>query len=271
MKLINLNSKKGVVSLFADFILKYIDPSLNSVIKVTDLTHFLVINGFTESSELLDLNKIKDDFISEYHELLSDVGYGETINLMDLIQYNKKITDTDNRHLWSTFYNSTRPLYHNEVCLASLSDKDYYSVDYNDGLIYEIDYNSIITPSKFYVTPFQVSSEFPNGYSLSMDRKLFYYSEYIANQIITPSMANKIDLYLTNKKNEDGEQIIDVRFNSPIPTESIKSMILDVFNFNMSDFDSYLEGYDFCDDIKKPTEVKPWLVRDVNPKDLIVF
>ena len=62
MKLINLNSKKGVVSLFADFILKYINPSLNTVIKVTDLTHFFVINGMTESTELLDLNKLKDVF-----------------------------------------------------------------------------------------------------------------------------------------------------------------------------------------------------------------
>lgn len=271
MKLINLNSKKGIVNLFADFVLKYIDHSLNTVIKVTDLNHFLVINGITESSELLDLNKIKDEFISEYHSLLTDVGYGETINLMDLIQYNKKIIETPNRHLWSTFYNSTRPIYHTEVCLSSLSDKDYYSVDYTDGLVYELDYNSVITPSKFFVTPFQVSSEFPHGYSLSMDRNLFYYSEYIANQIISPSMANKIDLYITNKKNEDGEQIIDVRFESPISTEAIKSMILDVFSFNMSDFNTYLEGYDFCDDIKKPTEVKPWLVRDINPKDLIVF
>jgi hypothetical protein len=79
------------------------------------------------------------------------------------------------------------------------------------------------------------------------------------------------DEWMFNKKNEEGEQIIDVRFESPISTESIKSMILDVFSFNMSDFNTYLEGYDFCDDIKKPTEVKPWLVRDINPKDLIVF
>ena len=271
MKLINLNSKKGVVNLFADFILKYINPSLNTVIKVTDLTHFFVINGMTESTELLDLNKLKDEFISEYQTLLSDVGYGDKINLMDLIQYNKNPNESSNRQLWSTFYNSSRPLYHPEVLLASKSDKDCYSIDYNDGLVYELDGNSIVSPSKFYVTPFQTTSEFPHGYSLSMDRALLYYSEYIVNQIMTPSMSNKIDLYLTTKKNDEGDQIIDIKFTSPISEETIKSMILDVFTFDLPKFIKTIGGYDLCDDIKKPTESKPWLVNDINPKDLIVF
>ena len=104
-----------------------------------------------------------------------------------------------------------------------------------------------------------------------MDRALLYYSEYIVNQIMSPSMSNKIDLYLTTKKNDEGEQIIDVKFTSPISEEIIKSMILDVFTFDISKFTKSIGGYDLCDDIKKPTESKPWLVNDINPKDLIVF
>lgn len=271
MRLINLNSKRGVVNLFSDYILKKIDKDLDSVIQVTDFNHFFIVNGATESTKVLDLSKIKDEFISEYESLLNDVGYTNNISIMDLIKYNTKTTPSEDRYLWSTFYNSARPVYHTEVCLASLSDKDYYSVDYNDGLVYEIDYNSIITPSKFTVTPFQISSEFPYGYSLSMGRLMFYYSEYIVNQIITPSMSSKIDFLITNKKNEDDEQIIDIRFKSSISEETIKSMILDNFSFDFIDFSKTINLYDICNDIKKPTEDKPWLVRDVNPKDLIVF
>lgn len=271
MKLINLNTKLGVINLFSDYILKHINPKHNSIIQVTDVGHFLIINGTTDSSDLLDFSKIKDDFISEYHNLLLSVGYSENLNTMDLIKYSTKIVEGDNRYLWSTFYNSTRPLYHQEVIDASKSDKSVYSIDYKDGVFYEIDYNSYISPSKFNTIPQQITSSFPHGYSLSMGRGLLYYSEYIANQIIRPSMANKIDLFLTNRKNNEDEIMLEVKFKSSISEETIKSMILDVFSFDYDKFNKDIEGYDLCDDIKKPTEVKPWLVNDVNPKDLIVF
>jgi len=242
MKLINLNTKLGVINLFSDYILKHINPKHNSIIQVTDVGHFIIINGTTDSSDLLDFSKIKDDFISEHHNLLLSVGYSENLNTMDLIKYSTKIVEGDNRYLWSTFYNSTRPLYHQEVIDASKSDKSVYSIDYKDGVVYEVDYNSYISPSKFNTIPQQITSSFPHGYSLSMGRGLLYYSEYIAN-----------------------------KFKSNISEETIKSMILDVFSFDYDKFNKDIEGYDLCDDIKKPTEVKPWLVNDVNPKDLIVF
>lgn len=272
MKLIKLNTKLGVINLFSDYILKYIDKTLDTVIQVTDVGHFLIINGVTESSELLDIQKIKDDFIAEYYDLLIGVGYSENLNTMDLIKYNTKITKSESRYLWSTFYNSERPLYHSEVLETSKSDKFVYSINYDNGLTYELDYTSYITPSKFTILPQQITSSFPHGHSLTMNRLLLYYSEYISNQIISPSMSNQIDLFLTNKKNEEGETIIEVKFKSVISEESIKSMILDVFSFDYEKFNNdFLKDYDLCDDIKKPTEAKPWLVRDVNPKDLIVF
>ena len=84
-------------------------------------------------------------------------------------------------------------------------------------------------------------------------------------------MSNKIDFYLTTKKNDDDEQIIEIKFTSPISEETIKSMILDVFTFDLPKFIKTIGNYDLCNDIKKPTESKPWLVNDINPKDLIVF
>ena len=101
MKLINLKTKKGVVNLFADFIISKIDSSLDTIIQVTDFNHFLIVNGTTESNELLDLKKIKDEFVSENQTLIKEVGYNENLSIMDLIQYNKKITESKNRFLWS--------------------------------------------------------------------------------------------------------------------------------------------------------------------------
>ena len=270
MKLIKYNSKKGVTNLFADYILQKIDRNLDSIIQVTDFDNFFIINGKTESQVLLDILKIKDEFVSKYGSLLKEVGYSENINTMDLIQYGKSPSESPDRYLWTTLYNSTRPIYHTEVMIANQSDKEIYSVDYSKGLVYEIDYTSVIRPSKFTITPIQMTSEFPHGYSLSMGRTLYYYSEYIVNQIIRPSMTNQMDILLTNKV-VDNEQVIDFRFDSVISEETIKSMVLDIFDFNFESFNESISSYDFCDDIKKPTEVKPWLVKDKNPKDLIVF
>jgi hypothetical protein len=189
---------------------------------------------------------------------------------MDLIKYGKSPIEGDNRHLWTTFYNSTRPIYHTEVMMSNLSNKEIQSIDYSNGLVYEIDYTQSILPSKFTITPIQMTSEFPHGYSLSMGRTLFYYSEYIANQILTPSMANQMDILLTNKVT-NGEQVIDFKFDSLISEEKIKSMVLDIFDFDFEGFNKKLESYDFCDDIKKPTESKPWLVMDKHPNDLLVL
>jgi hypothetical protein len=270
MKLIKYNSKKGIVNLFSDYILQKIDRSLNSIIQITDLNNFFIINGITESQVLLDISKIKDEFISEYSGLLKDSGYSENINTMDLIQYGKSFIEGDNRNLWTTFYNSTRPIYHTDVMSANLSDKQIHSIDYSNGLVYEMDYTSVTPTSKFTISPIQMTSEFPHGYSLSMGRTLYYYSEYITNQIISPSMANQIDILLTNKVN-NGEQVIEFKFDSLISEKKIKSMVLDIFDFDFEGFNKKLESYDLCDDIKKPTESKPWLVMDKHPNDLLVF
>jgi hypothetical protein len=48
-------------------------------------------------------------------------------------------------------------------------------------------------------------------------------------------------------------------------------MVLDIFDFDFEGFNKKLESYDLCDDIKKPTESKPWLVMDKHPNDLLVL
>lgn len=271
MKLINLNSRRGIVNLFADFILKRIDHQFNTIIQVTDLNYFLLINGVTESNDLLNLQKIKDEFISEYQALLKNVGYGEVFNIMDIIQYGKSPAKNEFRDLWARFYDSPRPAYHCELDPQEMA-KNAMSVDYDNGLVYEVNYDSESGPFMTKYSEIQISSGFPHGYSLSMGRTLFYYSEYIANQVMPSTFTTEMEFYISNKKNDDDEQIIDIRsFTSYNLRSDIISVILDNFNFDFKQFEKLLVGYDLCDDIKKPTEEKPWLVKDINPKDLIII
>jgi hypothetical protein len=74
--------------------------------------------------------------------------------------------------------------------------------------------------------------------------------------------------YSSIKVDEDNQ--IDVKSNSLYPKKDIISMVLDVFDFDMLVFNDMIKGYNIMEDITKPFDKKPWLVRD-KIKDLILF
>ena len=270
MKLINLNSKKGVVNVFADYILKRFDKQSETVIQVTDFNHFFIVNGITNTTTVLDLSVVKDEFISEYQDLLKDVGYEENLSIMDLIKYDDKINKETS--VECDFYDSERNIYHPILTNYKFSENYIYSVNYDYDFTYETKrgYKSLVRG--FFQSPLQITSEFPHGYSYSMGRTLLYYSEYIAHNILSSVICNKVSILLTtNVDNNDEQDIIIDCYKSFLSNEQIKSMVLDNFNFDFESFNKSLESYDICDDIKKPTESKPWLVKDVNPVDLTIF
>jgi hypothetical protein len=78
-------------------------------------------------------------------------------------------------------------------------------------------------------------------------------------------------LLITNQKNLDGDQIIEIESKSPYPQDKIKSLILDNFDFDLEKFNSLFQDYNLCDEIKKPTGKKPWLVKNIVPQDLFIF
>ena len=52
-------------------------------------------------------------------------------------------------------------------------------------------------------------------------------------------------------------------FRSPYLHESVKSMVLDVFDFDLTRFNTkYLKNYDFSNEIDNQLSEKPWLVKD---------
>ena len=76
MKYINPNLNRGVVNLFADYILKEINKKgyYDSVVEVTDCGKFVLVNGMISLEALLELNTIKTSFIEEYKETLESLG-----------------------------------------------------------------------------------------------------------------------------------------------------------------------------------------------------
>jgi hypothetical protein len=171
------------------------------------------------------------------------------------------------------FYNSSRPTYHYTLINSIIESPQpkFNSIYYTNRLEYELDYSENDTHHLEYYTyaPLNISSEFPHGYSLSMGRQELYYSEYICNQLFDVILTDRLTFkYSSIKQDEDNQ--IDIHSISLFPRKDIISMVLDVFDFDMLKFNDTIKGYDIIEDITKPFDKKPWLVRD-KIKDLILF
>ena len=263
MKYINPNSNRGLVNKLADFILNKLTLEYDSVIEVSDCGKFFVINGITNSKDILDMSKIQDEFSESNKELLSKFGY-EHINVIDLIMYNSDLEyKTD---YWFTLHNTDRPIYSNKLTtFVESTNLNLWSVQEMNNLYLELDYSETNTSNldNFIYSPMTVTSEFPYGHSLNMGRLHLYYSEYISNHIFPTIMSNRIEFKVSTKINDNEDFDIEVYSpNSPYSNETIKSLILDVFNFNLSDFKFLLSNYDLSEDLSNPFEKKPWLIKD---------
>jgi len=271
MKYINLNSNRGLVNKLADFILTKLTHDYDSVIEVTDCGKFFVINGMTNSKEVLNMSKIRDEFTEQNKELITKFGY-ENINTIDLILYDVELEQKTD--YWFTYYKSQRPSFSNEVQeLAENTNLNIWSITQTDKLNIELDYSETEIPNltNFTYSPLTTTSEFPYGHSLNMGRLHYYYSEYISNHIFTIIDAKKIEFKISTKLNNDEDFDIDLISDSKLYSKDvIKSLVLDVFDFNLNDFKFILSNYDFRDDLEKPFEPKPWLVKD-RTNNLIIF
>jgi len=232
MRLINKNSRRGVVNLFSEFVLSKINKSDNSIIQVTDCGPFFVVNGLTTSDSVLDLNKIKGEFIDWFSEVLTDVDIS-TINVIDLLKYGEDINNIERG--W---------------------------VKVNRSLFVE-------EPEP--VSEMSVSSEFPYGYSLNCGRLMVYYSHYIFNHCYSSIGTDEVYFYFTKELDNDDDFKIKIITNKGEKIDRrVKSMILDVFDFNLDEFSTKLSKYELIQDIIDPVKSKPYLVQD-RLKDAILF
>jgi hypothetical protein len=273
MNYINRHSNRGIVNNFADFVLKEInkDTKYDTVVEVTDCGKFFVINGMTSSSKILDMSDVKERFYKENESLLNKYGY-DNINVVDLILYDNELVKKE--EYWFTFYNTERPLFNQKMINFVQSDNTvkYNSVSDHKGFMVELDFSHEDTTklSYFSYSPLNISSEFPYGHSLSMGRLYFYYSEYICNQLFKVINSNKILFKISTLKNQDDDFNIRIISDSMYQEETIKSMVLDVFDFNLNKFQTTILNYDVSEDLNNPISDKPWLIHD-RTKDLIIF
>lgn len=265
MKYINVDSNRGLVNLFADYIVTEINKfgNIDSIIEVTDCEKFFVVNGYTSYYEPLNLIEIKENFIKTYTDLISK-NNRENFNVIDLIQYGYELNKHNIR--WFNFYNSERPIYHKNLInsLKNIEKFKYSSISFIDGCQYELNQlDKFDTYPQFLdFSPINISSEFPHGYSLSMGRGLLYYGEYISYQIFDSIYANNIKIKLTTILDEGEDYDIEIISDSIFTDETIKSMVLDTFDFDIESFNLDLKEYDLMKDLLEPFERKIWLKRD---------
>jgi hypothetical protein len=260
MDFVKLKSNRGIVNLFADFILLEINENekYDTVIEVSDFGRFFVVNGMTSRKEIINISDVSTKFKKEYEGLLSNLGY-EEINVIDLIIYDKELVKKE--ELWFTFYNTERPCYSKKVINLSSINLNYQKIS---NLSVELDFSETNTNDieYFTYTPLNISSEFPHGYSFNMGRGYYYYSEYICNHLFKTLMCNEISFKCSSIKNLNDDFNIDIISKSSYDKENIKSLILDVFDFNLPKFKNKIAGYNYIKDITEPLGEKPWLVKD---------
>jgi hypothetical protein len=230
MRKLEKNTRRYFVNLFADYILSKFEKSENTIIQVTDCETFVVVNGQTTSSKVLDLNEIKYEFAGWFDDVLSSIGMKD-INLIDIIKYEQDIPDFSKG--W---------------------------IDVNKSLYVET-YEPI--------SEINVSSEFPYGHSLGCGRGMYYYSHYIFNHMYSLLGVDQLYFRYSNKLDENEDYKIKVVSNSLISKTSIESLVLDVFDMDLTEFNSRLSKYQFFDDITDPNSEKPYLVQD-RLKDVIL-
>jgi hypothetical protein len=275
MKFINTSSKEGFVNLFADHLIKNIDSSHKSRLQVIDFKSFIVVYGSTTSDVILDLNKLRDSFMENNKTLINYLNFKQ-VNIIDLIDYNEPLSPNE---YYFTYYNSTRPIFHPKVVDEVNRNSSQYnkellnSINYTDKL--ELEFYSPFVPENvniFNSTNFMsTSSTFPHGHSFNIGRNEFYYGEYISNHLFNILETDKIVFKYSHNLDSDDDLEIDLICDSLYPSDKIKSLVLDVFDFNLNKFyNDYLKNYNIKDDIKNPLESKPWLVKN-RTSDLIMF
>lgn len=231
MRKLEKNTRRYFVNLFADFILSKLEKTENTIIQVTDCENFVIVNGQTTSKTVLDLGSIKKEFSESFGDLLKSLNM-EDINILDIIRYEQEI-----------------PTYQKSIVSVN---KDLYVDEYEPAI------------------ELSITSEFPYGYSLNCGRSILYYSHYIFNHMYNLLDINKLQFKYSSKLDENEDYKIKVISDSHIPKEKIKSLILDVFDMELTEFNDRLLNYNLIDDILDPTLDKPYLVQD-RLKDVIMW
>lgn len=257
MKLITLNTKRGFVNLFADYIITHLGLFDEiSLIQVTDCINFLVVGGQTTHKEILNLTELKNKFSFQFKNMFSSIEI-DKLNIIDIVEYNKEPTD-QNVQYFGPFFNSDRPIYHHNQLSPILKHYSYNDYNITDNIIFSRMgyFNSLNTIPE----PYHISSEFPHGYSMNNNRNKLYYLEYVSYNLIE---IQGITILSYNWAS-------DVSLLTDSLEKTVDSIMKDVFDFDLKSFSNRIKDYDILQDLISPKSEKPWLIKD-KVRDLFIL
>jgi hypothetical protein len=223
MRKLEKNTRRYFVNLFSDYILSKFEKQENTIIQVTDCETFVVVNGVTTSSKEINFNELKYEFIESFKDLFESLEIKD-INVIDIIKYEQKLEEFK---------------------------KGWISVN-----------KSLYVSEEDPISDISVSSEFPYGHSLGCGRGMYYYSHYIFNHMYYLLGVNDLYFFYTTEMNDDEDYKIKITSDSKLQKKTIRDLVLDVFDMDLTEFNQRLQSYEFMNDILNPDSPKPYLVQD---------
>jgi hypothetical protein len=225
--ILEIQDKKAKCNLFADFILQKFGINSATVIHIVDHNNFVVVNGYTNKKDILNMNEITTEFNKKYSQLVSPITH-----TIDLLDYGQEILPV----------NSIKSL----IYLTSDNNSYHYS------LVDKFKENK--------------NSYLFDGYSMNQGRTLHYYSKYIGYNLMREVIGTKLSIELNTSKekpiefisvdwNEHDEKlesyVLDsFDFNFDKLNENIKKMDLSLEVTNP------IEDFDF---LKEKLELDPFI------------
>lgn len=223
MRKLEKNTRRYFVNLFADYILSKFNKKDNTIIQITDCETFVVVNGQTTSDKEINLIDLKYKFIEEFPDLFKSLDKSD-INVIDIIKYDQSIEDMT---------------------------KSWVKVNKSVYVVEDEPFKEI-----------SITSEFPYGYSLGCGRGIYYYSHYMFNQMYSLLGVDNLMFYYNEELDNNEDYKIKIVSDSTLSNKTIKNLVLDVFDMNVSEFNQCLTNYNLIDDILNPEEPKPYLTQD---------
>jgi hypothetical protein len=242
------NSRVYTINLFSDYLLSKIPNTEESIFSVVDCKNFIIIKGKTSHKEILDISSITKEFNEKYEP---ETPISHTI---DLIEYDCKLSKVKNLEFI---------LHKSENCSYHKTQIEKFSLN---GSSFDFNYY----PSEVSDDDLIVTSEFPHGYSLNQGRLIYLYGKHIFYSIPTNYTDSSIIFNLSLDKDDDNDNIISI-FNTDKKSEdeTLKSAILDVFDFDMSWLSSEMKKVDWSIELTNPLEEYPFIKK--KNKDFIIF
>lgn len=223
-------SKKSRCNLFADYLIQKLGVCTNSIFYVTDHKNFYVINGVTESKDIINLNEISEEFNKRYKNFFSPITH-----TIDLIDYSVKIEPKE-RFTSYLFLPSDNISFHPQLIQKYKETVGSY---YHDGHRV-LEYHQSDTP---------VYSSFPHGFSLKQGRLFNYYAKHVGYNISRMLIGVNFSIELIDSH---VDPIGYVNLDGTLDDESLKSYLLDSFDFNYEKFINKIQSEDLSNEVLDP-------------------